>query len=348
MSVSNPLLRRDLLIVLGLLVIMVLVPAFVGSRYLLGQLILFFIYACVVTQWNLVFGVAGIMSLGHVAVFATGAYVTAILSLYLPIPFAIAVIGGAVAAIVLSFLLGLATLRMRGEYVAIVTLAIAVVLYSAVTTDVSCFRTVNQICYNFTGGTRGLVRYGDFGWAKMFGPQFSRLADYYLALIVLFLGFCFALMLIHGPFGLAFRALRDNELYARARGIDLRKYQLLVFTFAGGVAGLAGGVFAGYSRSIGPSLLQTDLMLFLLSMMIVGGRGATWAPLLGTAALMLVDEILKPYGSWRTTGLSAITILVIVAYPGGLAAAIDVAWQRLRALAGRSRETEQALGEGVS
>ena len=331
-----------------LLAVLIGILPFTGmSNYALGQMTLFFIWATVVVQWNLVFGVAGIMTLGQVATFAVGAYATAMVALYFQVPFWLAFLASAPAAVIFNLILGLITVRMRGDYVAIVTLAIAVLLSAIVVNDTNCFRNVDQTCFPFTGGSRGLVKYGDFGWTQLLGFAYRQFGDYYLALVVLTLGFILALAVIAGPYGLAFRAIRDNEGYARSRGIAFRKYQLIVFALSAVATGLAGGVYAGHLKTVGATLLDVNLMIFLLSMMVVGGRGTVWGPLIGAAALMYADSIFQSFGAWRTGGLAAVTLLFILLWPSGIAGAL----KRLSAVAVsrlRQRETHTADAKEVA
>lgn len=330
---------RNGLISVVLLAVACLAPLLALSNYSIGQITLFFIWASVVVQWNIVFGVAGIMTLGQVATFATGAYATAMSALYLGLPFWAAMLVSIPVAVLFNLTLGIVTMRMRGEYVAIVTLAVAMLISALVVNDVSCFRQVDMICYNFTGGSRGLIGYGDLGWAKILGFKFRALGDYYLALAVLFAGFLLSLAIIHGPYGLAFRAIRDNELYARSRGVDYRKYQLVVFALSAVATGLTGAVYAGYLKTVGPTLLDMNLLIFLLSMMVVGGRGSVWGPLLGGAALMFADNVFQAFGAWRTGGLALVTLLFILFFPRGLAGGLETIG---RYLGGRLRRSEAA------
>lgn len=309
--------------------VFILLPVTGLSNFELNQITLFFIWACVALQWNLVFGVSGIQTLGHAAVFGVGAYSTAMIGSYSGLPFITAFLLSAPIGMAFSLLLGVLTTKMREDYVAIATLAVTVLVHNIVISDVECFRKTEYICYNFTGGTRGLLDYGDFGWLKLLGFAHRAYGDYYLALLIFILGFVFSILIIFGPFGLAFRAIRDNETYARSRGIDFRKYQIIVFGVSGVFTGLAGGAYAGFIKTVGPNLLSPDLLIFILSMMIVGGRGSTWGPILGTAALMIVDYLFQAYGAWRTGGLAIITIFFIVVYPQGLAGAATELFSRM-------------------
>lgn len=334
-------LRRDIIVAACFAVVMALLPFANLSNYTVGQLALFFLWSCVVIQWNIVFGVAGIMSLGQVAVFAFGAYTTAMIATYTNVPFWLSFLMSAPGAVIFSLLLGVLTLRLRGEYVAIVTLAIAILLATLIINDVECFRRVDLICYPLTGGTRGLMAYGDFHWAAMLGFKHRHFGDYYLLLTIMIGSLLVSLLVIHGPFGLAFRAIRDNETYASARGIDFGRIQLIVFALSAVMTGLAGGAYAGVVKTVGTSVLEIDLLAFLLSMMIVGGRGSTWGPIIGSAALMIADYNFQSMGGWRTGALAAITILFIVLYPRGLAGALSSFISLVSSLGERSSKRVQ-------
>ncbi|XAT61980.1 branched-chain amino acid ABC transporter permease [Rhodobacteraceae bacterium Araon29] len=309
---------RDFWIGFVFVVIALLIPAFSPGNYILSQITLFFIWAAVVTQWNLVFGVAGVYSLAQMAVFAVGGYATGMMGLYAGWNLWAALPVGALAAVIASFLIGAANLRLRGPYVAIMTLAIAQVIYALIVTDVECYIYKGKLCLNFTGGAKGLIQYGDFGFKELLGFKYRVLGDYYLGFVLMLLGMLFSLFIIYGPLGTTFRALRDNRICAEARGVDRVRNQLLVFALSGIFTGLAGGVYAGIQRTFGPNVLSPTLLLFLLSMMVVGGRGTKWGPILGAGVLMLVDTILRDFGQIRVAGLSLIILLVMIFLPRGL------------------------------
>ena len=315
--------KRDVWTGLAVCTAALLYPLLNPGNYVLSQFALLFIWAAVVTQWNLVFGIGGILSLGHMAIFAIGGYTTAMVGLYLNWNLWAALPIGALASVVASVLMGAATLRLRGPYVAIMTLAISQVLYSLILTDVECFTYKQQVCINFSGGATGLSRYGDFGFNQMLGFKHRVLGDYYLCLALLVVGSAFAFLVVYSALGATFRALRDNRICAEARGVDAVKYQLLVFGMSGVFTGLAGGVYAGVNHSLGPDVLSPVLLLFVLSMMVVGGRGTKWGPILGAAALMLADIILRDFPAIRVGGLSLIIILFMIFLPRGLAGLVD-------------------------
>lgn len=316
---SRDRLQTDILIAIAVFAGLALLPLVAPGSYVLGQATLFAIWAAVVTQWNLVLGVAGILSIGQMALFAAGGYAVALLGLYFSIsPWWSLPIAG-LAGTAVSLLMGGATLRLRGAYVVVVTLAVAMVMYQLIVTDVACFRKVEIACYSLTGGARGLSRFGDFGFTKLVGYKHVATAEYMLALACLALGTLIAIVIVRSPYGRAFQAMRDNEVCAAARGIDVAKYQLVVFAVAGFFTGLAGGVYAGTMKTFGPQVLELPTLLFLLSMMIVGGRGRIWGPILGTIALAVVDESFRDLAQWRNTAFAVVLMIMLVFVPEGLA-----------------------------
>lgn len=322
--------RQDYALLGLFLAAMLMALAFAPSNYLLGQAVLYLIWAAVVSQWNLVLGVAGIMSIGHLALFAAGGYGVALLGLYFGVSpwFALPVAG--LAGFLVALFMGLATLRLRGAYTVVVTLAIAMVMYQLIVTDVECFRKTATACYSLTGGARGLTRYGDFGFTALFGSGRAATGNYLLALALLGLCMAAAITVAHSPYGRAFQALRDNEPASQARGIRIEKFQLIVFAASGLLTGLAGGVYAGTQRTFGPQVLEFPTLLFLLSIMIVGGRGHVWGPVLGTICLALVREGLSGFAQWQNTIYAVLLIVILIAAPEGLAGALGRALSRLR------------------
>lgn len=324
--------RRDILIGLALLALAGALPFLDFSRYIVTQVTVLFIWATVVTQWNLVFGVAGIFSLAQMAIFAIGGYATAMLGLYFEwnLWYALPVAG--LFAVLFGLLVGLACLRLSGAYVALLTLAIAYMLFLLIVTDSECVWYEGATCRSLTEGWRGLGRYGDFGFRSWLGGQFI-VGNYFLALVLLALATAFSMAIMRSPIGMAFRALRDNPSYAVARGISRFNYQLLVFACSAFFTGLAGGVYAGNFKVFGPNVLQLPLLLFLISMMIVGGIGTVWGPLVGAVLLMGTDELLKEdqFADVRSIGLGVLLAAFVVLMPRGVVGTIAAAWERARA-----------------
>lgn len=319
--------RRDLVVALLLLAIAAAIPFVLTTRYIVTQATLFFVWAIVVTQWNLVLGVGGIFSLAQMALFACGAYTAAMLGYYGQIPLWLGIPLAGLVTVLLSMLIGLACLRLRGPYVALLTLAIAQVIYIYIINDTDCFSNPPSGCMPLFGGVRGITKFGELGFRDLFGTKFY-VANYYLTLFLLLLATLFSIVIIRGPMGLAFQALRDNPGYALSRGISRFKYQLWLFALSAFFTGLAGAVYAANFRAVGPDVFSITLLLFLLSMIVVGGLGTIWGPLLGAAALMLVDEGMKEFSDYRNIGLGLILAAFVILLPQGLVGALSAVWRR--------------------
>lgn len=320
--------RRDLLIGLGLVVLVALLPAFIGMRYFVTQATLFFIWAMVVLQWNLVLGIGGIFSLAQMALFAVGAYTTAMLGYYFSMPMILAMPLAALVTVAVSTLVGLACLRLKGPYVALLTLAVAQVLYLLIVNDTECFTNPSSGCMPLFGGVRGFTRFGDLGFRELFGSKWY-VADYYLGLMLLSFAAVFSIAIIRGPMGLAFQALRDNPGCAMARGVSRFKYQLWVFALSAFFTGLAGSFYAVHFAAVGPTAFSITTLLFLLSMIVVGGIGTVWGPLLGALLLMLADEAMREFGDWRDIGLGLILAGFVILLPKGVLGTLDTLAKRL-------------------
>ena len=310
--------KRDVLICLGLVALMALVPAVIGTRYIITQITLFFIWGVVVTQWNLVLGVAGIFSLAQMALFAVGAYATAMLGYYFGVPMIAAMLIAGLVTVAVSLLMGLACLRLKGPYVALLTLAIAQVIYLVVVNDTACFTNPPSGCLPLFGGVRGFSRFGDLGFRALLGSKWF-VGHYYVGLGLLALAVLFSIVIFRGPLGLAFQALRDNPGYAMSRGVGQLKYQLWVFGLSAFFTGLAGAFYAVQFGVVGPIVFSLTMLLFLLAMIVVGGMGTVWGPLLGAAVLMLADEGMHEIGDWRDIGLGLLLAGFVILLPRGLA-----------------------------
>ena len=314
--------RRDLFLCLILAGFAALLPVVSGVRYTVTQTTFFFIWATVVVQWNLVFGIGGIFSLAQMALFAVGAYTAAMLGYYLGASMFLAMPAGALLAVIFSVAVGLACLRLRGPYVALLTLCVAQVMYLMIVNDTDCFTNPPAGCMPLMGGVRGFSRFGDLGFRELLGPAFY-IGHYYVGLAMLTLAMIASVVVIRSPMGLAFQALRYNPVYAAARGIDRFKYQLWIFGLSSFFTGLAGAFYAVNTGVVGPVVFSFSHLLFLLSMIIVGGVGTIWGPLVGALLLMFADEAMRELGDLRDIGMGLILVGCVVLMPRGVVGLLE-------------------------
>ena len=322
---------KDIIIGVVLIAILCLLPWLGIKVYYLRLLIIFFIYATIVSQWNLVMGIGGIFSLGQMAIFGMGAYTTAWLAKYADWSLWASWPVGVAFAVIASLIIGAACLRVSGIYTALLTLAIVSVMQLLIQTDTACFRPMKTGgCEYFTGGTMSLTKYGDLGMRDWLGRKDWIKGDYYIGLAMLALAVSFSIFIVRSPVGVAFKALRDNNLYAVSRGISRFKYQMLIFSASSLFTGLAGGYYASHYGATGMTILNLSLLLLLLAMMIVGGLGRLWGPLLGVGALLGLQEPLRDYVEYRELAFGFLILIFAMFYPKGIQGFIEFCWAQAK------------------
>ena len=317
MSIYSSSAMRNLGIGSILLTILIFIPVLGADRYLLGQIILFLIYAAVATHWNLLFGYAGIFSLAQLTMFGIGAYAMAMLSFYFDLSIWLAIPLAGIIALLAALILGLATLRLAGVYTALLTLAVAQVITVLIVTDTECFIQTETSCRLLTGGAAGFYGFEDFGTRKAFGRDWL-VANYYIVLTAAGLTILVSHILSSSTFGIALQALRDNPVYATTLGVNKFWMHLQVFALSAFLTGLMGAVYAGHIRTVSPSVMSLSQMLYLVAAVVLGGAGHAWGPVLGLAFLMIADEILRDFGAARQIGIGIILVMVPILFSKGI------------------------------
>ena len=246
---------------------------------------------------NIVVGFAGLLDLGYIAFYAVGAYAYALLAsphFNLHLPFWVILPIGALVACLFGVLLGAPTLKLRGDYLAIVTLGFGEI--------VRIFLNNLSQPVNITNGPQGIsridpFRFGTFSFSQtetMFGLVFSGpIKYYYLLLALLLLVIVINLRLQHSRIGRAWEAVREDEIAARAMGIDTTRIKLLAFAMGASFGGVAGGMFAAIQGFISPESFVLVESVMVLSMVVLGGMGNIWGVVLGAVLLSFVPELLR-------------------------------------------------------
>jgi ABC-type branched-subunit amino acid transport system ATPase component/ABC-type branched-subunit amino acid transport system permease subunit len=290
----------------GLTVILLALPFLSDSVYYRHLLILCLIYVTLAGSLNLIMGYTGQLNLGHAAFYGIGAYTFALLVINLPINYWIAFIcGGLMAAFWAAFLGGI-VLRLKGHYLAIVTLAFGEI--------------VRVVLYNWVGLTRGPMGLTDIPRPTIFAYTFKgTLPYYYLGLVLAAICYFVLYRLVYSRYGRAFIAIREEENAALAMGIRTTNMKVLSFVVGAFFAGLAGSFLAGYIRYIHPDNFTAWESLILNAMVVIGGEGAFIGPILGAIALTVLPEVLRVAAEFRMIVLAVLMIASIILWPYGLA-----------------------------
>jgi branched-chain amino acid transport system permease protein len=246
---------------------------------------------------NIVVGFAGLLDLGYIAFYAVGAYVYALLAsphFDLHLPFWIILPLGAAVACLFGVLLGAPTLKLRGDYLAIVTLGFGEII--------RIFLNNLSQPVNLTNGPQGITlidpfRIGSFNFAKretILGLDFTGPVKYYYFLVLLVIVIIVInLRLQNSRIGRAWEAIREDEVAARAMGINTRNMKLLAFAMGASFGGVSGGIFSATQGFISPESFVLVESIMVLSMVVLGGMGNVFGVILGAVLLSFVPEVLR-------------------------------------------------------
>lgn len=308
-----------------------LVFPFAFPDFQIFQVNLVIVYAIVILGLNLLTGQAGQVSVGHGALFAIGAYATAILTVRYHVPYLLTIPVGAGLGFFVGLLLGLPALRIRGIYLGLVTLAIAV-----------AFPPVVQHYKSFTGGPFGLN-------LPQVVPPFQLSLNqwiYLVSLVVLVLGLWAARHLVRSRVGRALAAIRQEERMAAAMGVDVRRYKIVIFAISAAYAGVAGSLYALLTEGVSPDAFAFTLSITLLVGAVVGGVRSIVGALIGGAFVVLLPAAATRLpNSLPQLLFAAAMLLVIYLQPQGLVGFAEAVERRVRAALGAR---ESSVEPGVS
>lgn len=296
------------LAVMALMPITVIVVGMFLPAYPLRILNFVLLYAILGMGLNIVVGYAGLLDLGYIAFYAIGAYTYALLAspqfdLHLPFPLLL-VIGAALAGLA-GLLLGIPVLRLRGDYLAIVTLGFGEII-----------RVLMNNLDHITNGPQGIARIDE---AILFGWRLSTPVDYlYLLVGLTVLTFLFVWRLQESAFGTALAAVREDQDAARGCGIDTTGVKLVAFATSAMIGGVAGVVFASMQRFVSPESFTFWESLSIVLVVVVGGLGNPFGVILGAGLLVVMPELLRAYADYRQLLYGIALVLIILARPMGL------------------------------
>jgi branched-chain amino acid transport system permease protein len=273
------------------------------SGYLITIATIIAINAIVACGLNVIVGFAGQISLGHAAFFGIGAYTAALLATQAGLSFWAALPCVIAMSAFIGLLLGLPSLRVREDFLAITTIGINFIVEAVFNN------------FEFFGGALGIggiprVAFFDL---KLRGTEFLYLCLFFLVGVMAvcwWLTRCWA--------GLACFALREEEAAAASVGISPVRFKLLAFVIGTGMAGLGGALYAHFMRFISASDFAFPLSVSLLSMVVVGGIGTLWGPILGAFIIGVLPEVFRPLTDYRILFYTMLLLLMIRFQPGGL------------------------------
>ena len=252
-------------------------------EYLLHILVITGIYVILTLSLNLVVGYTGLAALGHAAFSCVGAYASSLLALQYGVPPWIGLLVGAVTAAVLGLIVGAPSLRLKGDYLALATFGLGIIVYS--------------VAKNWIAVTRGPMGLPGIPGFSIFGKELSSVwASLVIVCVFVALTFIVIRRIVRSPFGRVLRAIRDDEIAALAIGKNINKYKMIVFVVGAFFAGIAGSLYAHYITFIDPSSFTVMESITILLMVVFGGMGSLKGPFVGAATLVILPELLRFVG----------------------------------------------------
>lgn len=275
----------------------------------------------VVASLNLLVGVMGEFSLGHAGFMSVGAYASAVLTNAIAdkgIPtfalFLLAILSGGIAAAITGVLVGIPTLKLRGDYLAIVTVAFAEIIRVAFTN------------FEITGGGRTM-------------SGIAKLSNFYWVFWVMVISVTIMYMFIRSRFGRTVKAIREDYIAASASGVNVTFYKVLTFTISAFFAGIGGAIYAHYMTAMIPTSFNFMYSAEFLTEVIIGGTGSMTGSVIGAAFLSALPEMMRAFARYRMLGYSIVLVLVMIFKPGGIFGTWEFSLSRiLGKLTGKGRK----------
>ncbi len=309
-SEQQPMIRRiaeEQKLYIPLLVLMggvILSYPFVFSMYQTNIMISALIYVMLGLGLNIVVGLAGLLDLGYVAFYAVGAYAYALLNQHFGFTFWMVLPIGAMLGAFCGIILGYPVLRLRGDYLAIVTLGFGEII-----------RMILENWSEFSNGPSGIANIPP---PSLFGIQFSLTWIYFLMVILVVFTIFVVNRLQNSRIGRAWIALREDEVACQAMGIDKAKTKLTAFALGATWAGMGGVVFAAKTRFINPACFTLWESIIILCIVVLGGMGSVPGVITGALVLTLLPEYLRAFSEFRMLIFGAVLVVMMVFRPGGI------------------------------
>lgn len=249
-------------------------------NYLLHIFIMINIYSILALSLNLLVGYAGLLSLSHAAFYGIGAYIGTLSIMNLGIPFLPSVLLAVGGSVLLSFIISIPSLRLKGDYFVLGSIGFQIIAFS--------------ILYNWVGLTRGPYGIPGIPRPSFFGLTIDSIPAFFIfSLLMAFLCAVLIYIITYSPFGRLLKAIREDETAAEALGKNVTRCKITAFALAAGFAAVSGVLFAGYMRYIDPTSFTMMESVYILSIIIIGGTGNLSGPITGVVLMIFLPEILR-------------------------------------------------------
>ena len=294
---------------IGALVVAIVLPRLL-SNYLMGVVCRILLYATLAGSLNVINGYSGQMNIGHAGFVSIGAYVGAILGITFKLPFVLQMVAGGICAGVAAWGLSKPILRLRGVYMAIITMGFCEI--------------VRIIALNWTSVTGGPLGIKNIPCPVFFGTKInSPKTYYYIFLIILVIFLFFTNRILKSRVGRAWISIREDETASKSLGVKLAHYRSINMVYGAFWAGVCGAAIGPYYRYISSDMFNMDMSFNIHAMVILGGQGTLIGPMFGALIITLITELFRFAAEWRMVFYAALIIIMMWVRPQGIIGATN-------------------------
>ena len=296
-----------LIVLLAFAAFPLLMKAFVSnSNYVIQLGVFILIYSIAASGLDILYGYCGQISMGHAGFFAIGAYGSALLTDKLGIPIVFSALLACLIATLVAAIIAFPASKLKFHFLSLATIAFGEIILSLVQAS------PGEITGNFRGYFPAKI--------ILFGLDFS--SDYtlyfYLSLVILGIALAAKLTITHSKTGRSFAAIRENVVAAGGMGIDVRKYKVLAFSISAFYVAAAGALYGHFVNYISPGLFSYNQSVSFITMLLFGGSGSLWGPVVGVIAVQVMNELLRSLEQYQTLFYGVLMLIVILFMPNGL------------------------------
>lgn len=314
--------------IIGLIIFAIILPQFVNNSYYMRVMVNILIYVLLASSLNVINGYSGQFNIGHAGFYCVGAYTAAILATRFGVSFWLLLPLSGLMASLFSTFLGLPTLRLKGIFLAITTLGFSEIIRLTV--------------LNWTSLTRGPMGIPGIPFPELFGFSITNNTQfYYVILSIVLLMLFLTRQILNSRIGRAWIAIREDELAAKAMGVETFRYKLLNFAYGTFWAGVAGCFYAFFTSYVSADSFILDEGFSILGMVIVGGQGTLIGPVIGATFLTILPELVRSIAEYRLVIFGAAIIITMLVRPQGIAGS-EMLSQKL----GRNIKKKRKIGGG--
>ncbi|TXT53412.1 MAG: conserved membrane protein of unknown function [Promethearchaeota archaeon] len=276
------------------LILLFIIPIFTQNAYYLGIFISAMIFSIFAASWDLLAGYAGQVSFGHAVFFGISGYITSFFLRFLQFPWWISLFIGSIIAVLFGLLIGIPSLRVKGPYLALVTMVSGLILFS-----LFMMGELSEIL----GGTEGI--------SQIRPISENAVVSFYIILIFMVSSLVVMVIISKSNLGTIFKAIRDDETGAEASGINITKYKISAFVLSAFFAGIAGAFFAMHNRGVNPAVFQPLYSFYAIVMSSLGGIATIVGGAVGAFIFIFLTELLRDFMDVSVLILSLILIGII-------------------------------------